>query len=62
MNTDPNTAEDRANEEMIAICDMLAAAETFDLTAEVVWSFGNDRAGGSSVKEAVDFAMSEWDL
>lgn len=50
------------NQEMVDICDMLTAAEEYGLIAEVVWSFGNDRAGGSSVAEACEFALSEWDL
>jgi hypothetical protein len=60
--TDSLPADEPVCEDMADICDMLVAAEEHGLVAEVVWSFGNDRAGGSSVKEAVAFALSEWDL
>lgn len=50
------------SDDMELIGQMLASANAHHLLTEVVWSFGNDRAGGSSVREAVEFALSEWDL
>ena len=50
------------HEELQQIGLMLDTASIPGLEAEVVWSFGQARARGSSVGEAAAFAVSEWDL
>lgn len=44
------------------IAKMLKAAASAGLEAEAIWSFGQGRAKGMSVIEAINFALSEWDL
>ena len=44
------------------VVDMLTTAEAAGLEPEVVWSFGNERASGHEVEQAVENALYEWDI
>ncbi len=59
---DTHPTSDPRDKEFEAIRDLIVAGTESSLLAELIWSFGMDRAGGSTVVEAVDFAMSEWDV
>lgn len=54
--------KDPRDVEFQAIGALIRAGQESGLLAELIWSFGMDRAGGSSVPEAVEYALSEWDV
>lgn len=56
----PSSSDPSAALDMDAIERMTDVAREHDLLAEVVWSFGNARAGGSSIHEAIEIALSGW--
>jgi hypothetical protein len=45
-----------------AIGKLIEVGTKSGMLAELIWSFGRDRAGGSNVVEAVEFALSDWDV
>jgi hypothetical protein len=44
------------------ISQLLDEAEEYNLTAEVIWSYGKHRAEGLSDEEAIASARANWDL
>lgn len=54
------------HKDLVAISDMISAAENEGLTVEVVWSFAQDIANkeytDGNVIKACNYALSEWDV
>ncbi len=54
------------HKDLVAISDMVHAAEEHGLTAEVVWSFAQDIAAkeytDKNVIESCNYALFEWDI
>lgn len=54
------------HKDLVAISDMISAAEDEGLTVEVVWSFAQDIAAkeytDENVIKACNYALSEWDI
>ena len=54
--------ESKEQTSLDSIATMLNKADSYNLTVEVVNTYGEARARGSSIREAVTIALQEWDL